>query len=319
VFIIDSVLRHLSKNKVTVFAFHKTPLVPDPIAPLETDLAAFTRILDFVAERFSVISMRDAIEGLARKSGAFSDRGAVCLTFDDGYIDWFTGVVPVLRQRRMPATFFITTGQLNGMPLWHERVRRAVQGAGNSVVDVSSPSRQLISVASSIERIKAVAAIEAYLKYQTLDVRERLIVELEAQTGSDPAAIPRMNAQQVRDLHNAGFDIGTHTVEHPILTRCDAARARVEISSAKETLEEIIGGEVPYFAYPNGRSSDYTSEHIALVKESGYRCALTTQEGAWTEHASQFQIPRFTPWGPNSVRLAFQLSRNLRHKDTGLT
>lgn len=312
--ILDSVLNRLGRNKVTVLAFHKTPLAADPIAPLETDIKAFERILDFVTDCFRIVSLQDAIDCFEKKSGAFSDRGAVCLTFDDGYVDWFAGVAPLLRQRGMPATFFISTGQLLGMPLWHERIRRAVQSAADTVLDVTSLPMAAVPVATTADRILIAARLEGYLKYQPLDVRDRLIGDLEAHTKSDPATIPRITAQQVRELHSAGFDIGTHTVEHPILTHCDIARARLEISTAKETLEEIVGGRVPYFAYPNGRRQDYGHEHIAHVKKSGYRCAVTTEGGVWTERSSLFEIPRFTPWGPNPIRLALQVSRNLLHK-----
>jgi peptidoglycan/xylan/chitin deacetylase (PgdA/CDA1 family) len=51
-------------------------------------------------------------------------RGAVWLSFDDGYKEWTDNVVPILRRYEAPATFFIPTGIISGnrkFPWLHER------------------------------------------------------------------------------------------------------------------------------------------------------------------------------------------------------
>lgn len=47
----------------------------------------------------------------------------VCVTFDDGYHDNLDHAIPVLRDLRIPATFFIPTGIIDGAarPYWYER------------------------------------------------------------------------------------------------------------------------------------------------------------------------------------------------------
>lgn len=310
-FILDTVMSHLSRNKVTVLAFHKTPLLPDPVVPLEPDLRAFERIVDFIAERFRIISLEEALSSFARRTSLPSASGAACLTFDDGYVDWLNGVVPLLQGRNLPAAFFITTGQLDGMPLWHERIRWAVQTARDTVLDVSLPAPTPVPVPTARERIQVTARIESALKYQALGAREQLIAALEAHAGADPKGMPRLMPRQVRELHDAGFEIGTHTVNHPILSCCDAAQAKHEIGSAKETLEGLIGNRVSYFAYPNGRRRDYGPAHVDQAMAAGYTCAFTTEAGAWTGRSPVFEIPRFTPWGPNPARIGLQMTRNL--------
>ena len=132
--------------------------------------------------------------------------------------------------------------------------------------------------------------------------------------------MPRpFDADSVRLLHSQGFDIGAHTVEHPILTECTREQARSEIGASKEELEAIIGGRVHSFAYPNGRpNTDYGQEHVDMVKALGYKVAVTTSNGAATRGADIFQLPRFTPWGLSDERIAYQLARNMRTRTVPL-
>ncbi len=79
-----------------------------------------------------------------------------------------------------------------------------------------------------------------------------------------------MSPAQLRELADAGFEIGGHTVTHPILTDLTGAALTREIADCKLALEQILGREVPSFAYPKGRCN---AETMRRVKEAGYRAA----------------------------------------------
>jgi hypothetical protein len=54
---------------------------------------------------------------------------------------------------------------------------------------------------------------------------------------------------------------------------------------------------VDVFAYPNGRPNrDYDGRHLKMVKDIGFRCAVSTAVGVVESNADPFQWPRFTPW-----------------------
>ena len=90
-----------------------------------------------------------------------------------------------------------------------------------------------------------------------------------------------MTSDQVRALHEAGMEIGGHTVNHPILARTDDSVSSVEIANGKEMLEGIIGGPVRLFAYPNGKPGrDYVRQHPEMVKRLGFDAAVSTAQSA---------------------------------------
>lgn len=315
---LEPIFRVLSMGKLSVLLFHKVPLQANPLVPHELDLAAFTNALEAARSLFRIIPLADAVTAL--RAGTLPRRAA-CITFDDGYIDWARGAVPVLQRLQLHATFFITTGQFSGQPIWSERILHAVSVAPPSdrTLDLGVPELAGLSLGSPDARRESIARIEAHLKYMPLVERERAMLQLEACCGVQTREVDVMPAADLRALHSAGFGIGSHTVGHPILARCGGDEAYREIAEAREHLEGLVGGRVDGFAYPNGiPAKDFDASHIDMVRRAGYRYAVTTGWGTADADASPFQIPRFTPWGPSFGKMAWQLARNLRRAPSPL-
>ncbi|MBA4291116.1 MAG: polysaccharide deacetylase [Pseudomonas sp.] len=303
-------LQLLSKDKLSVFQFHKIPKQAHVLVPGDITLAGFERMLDQVVSQFCVLPLEDAAARL--KTGRLPRRAA-CITFDDGYADWMTGALPALRQRNLHATFFITTGQFgNGPPLWHERIQAAVLAHPGPVLEMGLPSLGQPSLATLAERQALVVQLEQELKYLTLSAREQALSRLEAAAGVHPESLPRMSAAQLRDLQSQGFGVGGHTVNHPILDYCNEAELVEEVAGVREQLAAIVGGPIVGFAYPNGRPhADFSRHHVEAVRRAGYHYAVTTHWGVANRCTSSFQIPRFTPWAERQWHALFQTGRNL--------
>lgn len=312
--IVQSVFSMLSPagagGRLSVLLFHKIPTVADPLTSDEMDLASFEHILDFLAANANVLPLPEATAAL--QAGKLPSR-AMALTFDDGYAEWIDNVSPALRKRNLPGTFFVTTGQLSGNALWHERIVGAVRALPDTGFSLPYGFGKYTDLSLPGSRLRLVEELQERLKYAPLAERAGAIEVLEAQARS-AISLPRpFDTESVRTLHNQGFDIGAHTVHHPILNECTRAQAHAEIGGCKEELEAIIGARVHSFAYPNGRpNEDYGPEHVAMVRSLGYTSAVTTSDGVSTRDSDMFQLPRFTPWGRSTERIAFQLARNMR-------
>lgn len=304
-----SILHALSKDKLSVFLFHKVPKKPDPLTPNDFDLASFERLLDQVVSQFKVIPLEEAIESLS--TGRLPRRSA-CITFDDGYADWEQGIAPALLRRNMHATFFITTAQLSGTPLWHERIYAAVRRIEANTLDLQLPSLPPQALGSQENRRNLVMKLESEFKYLTLRRRESLLLQLENIAGVKMTEVPMLTPVALRNLHSQGFSIGAHTANHPILDYCNASEVESEIGGARETLQAAVRGDITGFAYPNGRPyADFSSLHVESVRRAGYRYAVTTHWGVANPRTSPFQIPRFTPWAKREWHAFFQVGRNL--------
>ena len=61
-----------------------------------------------------------------------------------------------------------------------------------------------------------------------------------------------MTSAQVKQLYQAGQEIGSHTVSHSDLTSLTASQYDNELAQSKNTLQQLIGAPVTDFAFPEG-------------------------------------------------------------------
>ena len=95
--------------------------------------------------------------------------------------------------------------------------------------------------------------------------------------------------RQVRDLANAGFDIGCHSLTHAYLDDLDEVGLRREIADAKTQLEEIIGRPVSHFSCPGGRWSPQVAR---IAEQAGYRSVATSRIASNRIGSNSFQLAR---------------------------
>jgi peptidoglycan-N-acetylglucosamine deacetylase len=70
------------------------------------------------------------------------------------------------------------------------------------------------------------------------------------------------------------FEIGAHTITHPILTKVSEKQAFMEIVESKKYVENLMKTEVECFCYPGGK---YNYKIKGMVKEAGFNCARTVK------------------------------------------
>ncbi len=87
-----------------------------------------------------------------------------------------------------------------------------------------------------------------------------------------------MDAAQIRELLQAGMEIGSHTMSHHQLAEIDPKYLEWEIGVSKYALEKRFPGlQVRTLAYPNG---SVNAQVIAALKKYGYEQALTGHTGS---------------------------------------
>jgi peptidoglycan/xylan/chitin deacetylase (PgdA/CDA1 family) len=91
---------------------------------------------------------------------------------------------------------------------------------------------------------------------------------LKARGGLSPA--------RVRVLLGDGWELASHTLTHPDLTRVRAARLAREVAGSRSDLRRLFGVAVNFFCYPYGRANAATR---AAVRRAGYLGATTTHAG----------------------------------------
>ena len=110
-------------------------------------------------------------------------------------------------------------------------------------------------------------------------------------------------ADAIRSLSAGGFEFGSHSHTHPILTRLTDEEVALELATSKSTLESVIGREVNHFCYRGGHFDDRVK---ALVRNSGYSGAVCSKPGLNTADTDVLELRRMGIRGGDDLRSFMQ-------------
>lgn len=99
---------------------------------------------------------------------------------------------------------------------------------------------------------------------------------------------------QVRQLADAGVEIGAHTRTHANLGgNLPHEQLVSEIKGAKDDLERIIGRPVRYFAFPYGQHANLSAAAFRIAAEAGYAGVCSAYGGYNFPGDNPFHLRRF--------------------------
>jgi peptidoglycan/xylan/chitin deacetylase (PgdA/CDA1 family) len=275
----------------------------------------FADHVDALSALYDVVPLRRALEP------AFGGKRVV-ITFDDGYADNLDAA-RLLADRGVPATFFLTVGQLGtGQEFWWDHLGRILLTTGKlpETIALEVGGEQLtleLGPDAILTREEAAqrsgwrawqapsttrehAYVELYRRLRPLEhsERARVLVDLAERAGLARADRPRMRALTVEEVAELsalnGMEIGAHTMTHPQLALLSPDRQHEEILGSRRALEEIVGSQVETFAYPYGkRGVDYSAETIEVVAEAGFQLACASEGGALGPSEAHLDLSRW--------------------------
>ncbi len=106
--------------------------------------------------------------------------------------------------------------------------------------------------------------------------------------------LPVNTPQQIRDLAEAGIDIGAHTRSHADLGRVTDLRVlHEEVVLARRELEAMAGRPVRYFAFPYGLHRNLNAAAFTLAQEAGYWGVCSAYGGYNVAGGDAFHLQRF--------------------------
>jgi peptidoglycan/xylan/chitin deacetylase (PgdA/CDA1 family) len=116
-----------------------------------------------------------------------------------------------------------------------------------------------------------------------------------------------MSAAQIRELAEAGWEIGSHSRSHQDLTRVEPAVQRLEVVESREFLEETLGVPVLSFAYPFGKMNNSVGSYAHFAGYiAGMGLGYTNDQGEsnlfWLQRRDMRgeydikQFAAFLPW-----------------------
>jgi len=309
-----------------ILLYHRVArLGSDPHA-IAVKPSRFREHLELLNADYHPMELAELLRVLA--AGRVPDRAAA-VTFDDGYADNLENAKPLLARAGVPATVFVSTGNLDAdREFWWDELERIFLAPG------ALPRRLLTwiggrpfhaDLASAAEYGEAQARehvawsaranppptarhatfVRLFGRLQRLDRRARATAmeRLHSWAGVEPvmrATHRPLRPTQIAELEADGLiDIGAHTVSHPRLSKLSARQRSAEILDSRRRLEQILARPVLDFAYPFGDAKRTTS----AVDQAGMRSACMTRAGVIQTGADPLRLPRVYvgDWPPEAL------------------
>ena len=286
------------RSDLTILCYHRVLPADRKAAYYNPDLVvtpdAFEAHCSIVRRYYKVQSLSDALRGW--QTDGTPHRPAAAITFDDGYADNFEHAGPILDHFGLQATFFVISGLVGtDHAPWYDAVGRAMSSPTQAECAREITSRHLgqpiTMPRDAVEQAKRLDPAKRRAFVSELAAS----VNLDAGTGREDRI---MNRDQLREMIQAGHEIGAHSRTHEILTQLDDGALDDEVAGSKTGVEALIGSEVNAFCYPNGDTDARVQD---AVKRAGYGCAVTMQPGLNAAGGDSYQLRR---WLIHEDRLA---------------
>jgi peptidoglycan/xylan/chitin deacetylase (PgdA/CDA1 family) len=257
-----------------------------PLHALESR-AWFEVTLDRLARFYRFI---DAAE-LEWLLGTGRPLGSVChLTFDDGHRSFEDIALPVLRERSIPASLFVSPSVIvRGDNYWFQELSHLRHHVNDE------PIRAILAdlFATQVERLSSFSVMSLFLSLKRQDMTRALSL-VRAHHEVPSLAPQNISSERLREIDREGLvTIGAHSLEHPILANETDERSEFEISESVRSLASLLGRPVTTFAYPNGMPDlDFGPREQRSLRQAGIRMAFSTLPGFISPSSDRLALPR---------------------------
>jgi peptidoglycan/xylan/chitin deacetylase (PgdA/CDA1 family) len=237
--------------------------------------------LEYLVRHFHVVPLPRVFQQLKQRRSL--DQLTTVLTIDDGRSNCYDVLFPLLKEFRVPATFFVVTSFINREDwLWTDKILWLSE----------QPSRprelsaeEIEKTFSNLNRLRPEVRTQ-YIEGLATCMSVRIPVEA-------PSQYAPCSWDQLREMAESGLvEIGSHTVTHPILSGVTDDECWRELTISRAQIELALGRPVAAFCFPNGKTGDYRLSQLQQVREAGYKGAVAANSGLVTNQSNPYELPR---------------------------
>ena len=253
----------------------------DETDPRAVSPSALRAQLEYLRRHFQVVPLAHMLDQVG--SGNPLDRRSVVLTIDDGRRSCYEFLFPILKQFRLPATFFVVSSFIRGDDwIWTDKVLwLSEQPRPHSEL---APDR----IDGYFTLLNQLRPEERNRRMATLADAMRVAIPKEPPHKYSPCSW-----RELREMADSGLvEVGSHTVSHPILASVTDEESWTELTLSRAHIEEGIGRKVNSFCFPNGKPGDYRQSQLHQLNHAGYTSAVVTRFGMVGPRANPYELPR---------------------------
>lgn len=257
------------------------------------DVGAFERCVRHLSKKYTVLSLEEAC---SKDCPTSPSKPIATISFDDGYHDNLEYAAPILLKYDCPASFYIVTDCIDhGHMVWTQEIKHYFSHTKSATfsADLSYLPQHLRTDGWKTRRQRLAYAqqVRNFLLKAPQGLRDSFLINMRSAFPDVTPVNPMMTWDDVRQLHAAGFVIGSHTKSHPVLsTLINKADIEAELRLSAERIRDILGEFPVSIAYPFGA---FNKKVTAAAHMTGYRHGVTSnQQWYFSDRDDPFAISR---------------------------
>lgn len=300
--------------RIRNFLFHRVSNEADAMwPPMKPGL--FEKIIAALTKNYSVVPLEHYLDD----PGAFStNRKIATVLFDDGYKDNIETAVPILSKYKCPASFYVVTDCIDrNVPTWTYLIDNVFSKTKKNEVELNYdfvPARfKVVSFNINVSVNQQVKEVKPWLKSLSNPQRLTILQSLFQQCDDVPPPENKMmNWNDIRQLANSGFVIGSHSHSHPMLASLqNESEIKDELGLSGEKIKQELGNFPRTISYPIG---SFDERVIRISEKEGYKYGLAVEQQFFnTQKKDLYRIPRVElyqePWWKVQMRMSGIYSR----------
>jgi peptidoglycan/xylan/chitin deacetylase (PgdA/CDA1 family) len=304
-------LKVFQQNHIIIFNYHRirgnnlNNVFDDSV--FGPDAIRFRQEMEWLKKETRILSEDELID-IVYNNKKIKD---VCsmVTFDDGYRDNFDIAYPILRDLKIPATFFIPTHQLSTRQVgWWDIVAYLVKQTV-----LKSFTFQNIDYAIT-DKNKLIKHFNNQIKVLDSNLVKEFLIELSNSLKVEFPSIELqtkelMTWEQVKLVSNNGISIGSHSHDHSILSRQSQETLTTQLSKSIAILESKIDKKIKSIAYPVGGYQHFNQLTKDVSKQLGFKLGFSFLTGINSkDEIDPFNVKRMSirpEWENLDMALAF--------------
>lgn len=287
------------KPSLKILAFHRIKNIVDEDYLFDEHLVdasieAFDQQMAFLSKHYKVLPLTEAYDEFSRTG----EPDIIAVTFDDGFDDLYFNAFPILQKYDIRPTMFLTTGLIGtNNTLWSEQIVYAVKSSVGKEINLPFISKDLVTITkhNSAEIIsKLLRQFKTVSNLERLEISKNVFEQLDIKLEKIESSESRMLTwDMVREMADWGVEFGSHTVNHPVLSRLSAPEIDKEIAVSKDQLETELSKPCLSIAYPVGATFAYSEKVLEIVKKYNYTVACSYVSGVnYSNSLKQFELRR---------------------------
>ena len=251
----------------------------------------FQKQLDYFEKEFEILKYEEFLSFLEGSIEFSQIEGKIILTFDDGFIDHYTTVLPELQKRGIFGLFYVPTGV-------HERQKaldvhrihyllgkfggmKMLEALQEKMTDtmIDKSHYDEFKHHTYLNQLNDDATDEfkkIFNYYIAYEYRETLLDDLVKMFSNDANIFKDlyMSIEQLEELKEANMVIGSHSVNHFVMSKLSEDDQEIEIGDSFRFIEEKLGKQkIKTFCYPYGGFHTFSQETEDILNDNG--CAFS--------------------------------------------